>query len=95
MNRSESAINWKAYSGIPVVLLLLLTIAAIFTNLWVITAIPIGFLFGFFLKKGVVIRAMNAYKLDTFIRVTIGLPKENRAFIRVLKRFLKERARIS
>lgn len=52
MNRSESAINWKAYSGIPVVLLLLLTVAAIFTNLWVITAIPIGFLFGFFLKKG-------------------------------------------
>jgi uncharacterized membrane protein YedE/YeeE len=52
MNRSETAINWKAYSGILIVFLLLLTIAAMFTNLWVITAIPIGFLFGFFLKKG-------------------------------------------
>jgi uncharacterized membrane protein YedE/YeeE len=52
MNRSESVINWKAYFGILIILLSLLTLAAIFTNLWVITAIPIGFLFGFFLKKG-------------------------------------------
>lgn len=52
MNTSESVINWKAYFVILIALLSLLTIAAIFTNLWVITAIPIGFLFGFFLKKG-------------------------------------------
>lgn len=52
MDRSESAVNWKVYSGILVIIVLLLTIAAIYTNVWVITAVPIGLLFGFFLKKG-------------------------------------------
>ena len=37
------------------------------------------------LKRGVVIRDMKAYKLDTFIRITVGLPDENRKIIDVLK----------
>jgi uncharacterized membrane protein YedE/YeeE len=52
MNGSGTAIKWKTYFAVLLVLLSLLTIAALLTNLWVITAIPIGFLFGFFLKKG-------------------------------------------
>ena len=35
-----------------VVILALVTIVAVITRLWVLTAIPIGFLFGFFLGKG-------------------------------------------
>jgi len=34
-----------------VVILVLVTIVAVITRLWVLTAIPIGFLFGFFLEK--------------------------------------------
>ncbi len=37
------------------------------------------------LRRGVVIRDMKAYKLDTFIRITVGLPHENRKIIAVLK----------
>ncbi|MFC1494015.1 YeeE/YedE family protein [Thermodesulfobacteriota bacterium] len=52
MDRSEPAVNWKMYTGILLIIIFLVTIAAIYTNLWVITAVPIGLLFGFFLKKG-------------------------------------------
>lgn len=45
-------INWKAYSVISILLIIGIILAAIYTRLWVITAIPVGFLFGFFLKKG-------------------------------------------
>ena len=37
------------------------------------------------LERGVIIRSMASYGYDTKIRVTIGLPKENRRFIKELK----------
>ena len=45
----------KKYSGlVPAALAVLVAIcvAAWVTRLWVLTAIPVGFLFGFFLQKG-------------------------------------------
>ena len=40
------------------------------------------------LKKGVIIRDMGFWGLDTYIRVTIGTPTENRRFIHTLKEVL-------
>jgi histidinol-phosphate aminotransferase len=40
------------------------------------------------LKKGVIIRSMKSYGLDKYIRVNIGLPEENRRFLRALKQVL-------
>ncbi len=38
------------------------------------------------LKKGVIVRNMKAWGLDTFIRVTVGREKENKRFIKELKK---------
>jgi histidinol-phosphate aminotransferase len=40
------------------------------------------------LKRGVIVRDMKQYKLDTFIRVTIGTMAENRKFIAALEKVL-------
>ncbi|MBM3254179.1 MAG: histidinol-phosphate transaminase, partial [Candidatus Omnitrophica bacterium] len=40
------------------------------------------------LKKGVIVRDMKPYKLDTFIRVTIGKEQENKKFIRTFREVL-------
>ncbi len=40
------------------------------------------------LRRGVIVRDMQQYGLKTFIRVTIGIPAENRRFIEVLKKVL-------
>lgn len=40
------------------------------------------------LKYGVIVRDMQQYGLDNFIRVTIGRPSENKRFIEVLKKLL-------
>jgi len=37
------------------------------------------------LKKGVIIRSLDGYKFPDYIRVTIGLPDENKRFIEALK----------
>lgn len=37
------------------------------------------------LKKGVIIRPLDGYKFPDYIRVTIGLPEENKRFIEALK----------
>ncbi|MCM8794728.1 MAG: histidinol-phosphate transaminase [Candidatus Omnitrophica bacterium] len=37
------------------------------------------------LKKGIIVREMKAWGLTEYIRVTVGLPEENQAFIRALK----------
>lgn len=42
------------------------------------------------LKKGVIIRDMNAWGLKNYIRITIGSNKENRLLIRALKAVLSE-----
>jgi histidinol-phosphate aminotransferase len=40
------------------------------------------------LKLGVIVRDMKQYKLDTYIRVTIGTPAENKKFLAALKKVL-------
>lgn len=42
------------------------------------------------LKKGIIIRDMKQYKLENYVRVTIGKPKENRLFIQKLKKVFQE-----
>jgi histidinol-phosphate aminotransferase len=42
------------------------------------------------LKRGVIIRAMNAYGLDDHIRISVGRPEENQRFIVALKEVLEE-----
>ncbi|NIM03754.1 histidinol-phosphate transaminase [bacterium] len=37
------------------------------------------------LKKGIIVRAMAEYDLPEFVRVTIGLPQQNRRFINALR----------
>ncbi|MFH0918034.1 MAG: histidinol-phosphate transaminase [Candidatus Omnitrophota bacterium] len=41
------------------------------------------------LKFGVIVRDMRQYGLANFIRVTIGTPKENQRFLRVLNKIMK------
>jgi len=41
------------------------------------------------LKRGIIIRSMVSYKLNNWIRVTIGTEEENRAFIESLKKVIK------
>ncbi len=50
--RGTTPVNWQAYSIISLLALAAITIIAGITGLWVLTAIPVGFLFGFFLQKG-------------------------------------------
>lgn len=40
------------------------------------------------LRQGVIVRAMDGYGLDDYIRVNAGLPEENRRFIETLKKVL-------
>ncbi|MFH1593428.1 MAG: histidinol-phosphate transaminase, partial [Candidatus Omnitrophota bacterium] len=40
------------------------------------------------LKKGVIVREMTPWKLNNFIRVTIGTMRENRKFIKALTEVL-------
>jgi len=40
------------------------------------------------LKKGVIIRSMRSYGLEDYIRVNVGLPEENRRFLKALKKVL-------
>ena len=49
--RVEAA-NWKLYAIISLAVMVAITVIAALTGLWVLTAVPVGFLFGFFLQKG-------------------------------------------
>lgn len=40
------------------------------------------------LKRGIIIRPVKGYKLPKWLRISIGLPEENRAFIKALKEIL-------
>jgi histidinol-phosphate aminotransferase len=42
------------------------------------------------LRRGVIIRSMKSFGLDRHIRVNVGLPAENRKFIKALRRVLEE-----
>jgi histidinol-phosphate aminotransferase len=41
------------------------------------------------LREGVIIRSMDSYDLEQYIRVNVGLPEENERFITALKKVLK------
>lgn len=45
----------------------------------------------YLLKKGVIVRMLDGWGLKNFMRVTVGLTRENQAFIKALRSFLKER----
>ena len=38
------------------------------------------------LREGVIVRPMGSYGLDEYIRVTVGLPEENKRFVGALKK---------
>jgi len=42
------------------------------------------------LKRGVIVRPMDGYGLPEYLRVTIGLPEENRRFVEALESVLRE-----
>ncbi len=42
------------------------------------------------LREGVIVRSMDSYGLDAYIRVNVGLPVENERFIQSLKKILKK-----
>jgi uncharacterized membrane protein YedE/YeeE len=50
LNKSDR--YWIPYVAVSLFLFVLVLVVALYTRLWVLTAIPIGFLFGFFLQKG-------------------------------------------
>lgn len=52
MHSNKSAKNWIPYVTVSLLLFIVLISIAFYTRIWVLTAIPIGFLFGFFLQKG-------------------------------------------
>jgi len=45
--------------------------------------------FELLLKKGIIVRSMKSYGLQTYIRVSVGTQSENRKFIQALKEVLK------
>jgi histidinol-phosphate aminotransferase len=45
----------------------------------------------YLLKNGVIVRMLDPWGLKNYFRVTVGLPRENRAFIKALRSFLKRR----
>ncbi len=42
----------------------------------------------YLLKRGVIVRGLGGWGLKNFFRVTVGLPKENKKFIKYLKNYL-------
>jgi len=48
-------------------------------------------LFAYAMKKGVILRAMRAYKLPEYVRVSVGTMPQNEKFVRVLREWLAER----
>jgi uncharacterized membrane protein YedE/YeeE len=52
MNDETACRNWRALAAASAVVLAAVTVIAAVTRVWVLTAIPVGVLFGFFLQKG-------------------------------------------
>ena len=52
MGPSQGSAAWKPYTVVSLIGIILVTAYAAWTGYWVLTALPIGFLFGFFLQKG-------------------------------------------
>lgn len=52
MGDTKAISIWKPYVFICLAAIIAITVLAAYLRMWVLTAIPIGFLFGFFLQKG-------------------------------------------
>jgi histidinol-phosphate aminotransferase len=50
----------------------------------------VNHLYHYLLKKGIIIRELRGWGLNNYFRVTIGLHKENKKFIRYLKEYLNQ-----
>ncbi len=46
-------------------------------------------IYNMMLKEGVIVRSMDSYGLPDYIRITVGLPDENKRFIRTLEKVLE------
>jgi len=44
------------------------------------------------LQEGIIVRPLNQYGMDDFLRVSVGLPEQNARFTQALKRSLEQRA---
>ncbi len=55
--------NWKSYALVSIDGMIVVVDIAAFTRLSILTAIPIGFLFGFFLQKGILAGPQHSVKL--------------------------------
>jgi len=40
------------------------------------------------LKEGVIVRSMESFGLNDYIRINVGLPEENKRFIKTLEKVL-------
>jgi len=47
-----------------------------------------GAIYNALLRQGIIVRTMGAWGLDEFLRVTIGTPRENKKFVKILKEIL-------
>jgi uncharacterized protein len=52
MESTRAISVYKPYAFISLAAIIVVTALAVYSRMWVLTAIPIGFLFGFFLQKG-------------------------------------------
>ncbi len=52
MKNKKAVGSWKSYVSISLAAIIAIAAISAYLRLWVLTAIPIGFLFGFFLQKG-------------------------------------------
>ena len=52
MDNQKNSAQGKIIISFTVILLFAVTVYSFITKLWVLTGIPVGFLFGFFLQKG-------------------------------------------
>jgi len=44
-------------------------------------------LYNYLLDKGIIVRPLHAYKMNNFLRVTIGLPEQNSRFLAAVKSY--------
>jgi uncharacterized membrane protein YedE/YeeE len=52
MANEKEVVRWKPYALVTLAAIIAITAVSAYQRLWVLTAIPIGLLLGFFLKKG-------------------------------------------
>jgi histidinol-phosphate aminotransferase len=61
------------------------------TNFFIIK-VPLGGkrTYALMLREGVIVRSLDSYGMEEYIRINVGLPEENERFIRAIKKVLKD-----